>query len=678
MTPTPHSPRPDNRTPGNGTPDSGRPEGISPYTGWERRHWTAYADRLLTALDAHWSPGRARILPPGPNSSYGPDSDGLEGYARSLLMAGFRIAGERGADPHGLLERYAAGLAAGTDPHHPEAWPRPDTLDQAKVEAASIALILQLTKPWLWDRLDDRVREATVAWLSAVIGQPYPPINWVWFRIVVESFLREAGGPWSATDIEADLAVHASLRRADGWLSDGQERAYDHYAGWALHTYPLLWTGLFDVTGSLCAERLRATWEGDLARYLDDAVRLVGADGSPLLQGRSLIYRFAAAAPFWVGAISGASPLPPGLTRRVASGIVDHFARHGVPGGDGLLTMGWHHPWPGMRQSYSGPGSPYWASKGMLGLALPADHPVWTATEEPLPLEEDDQARIVSAPGWLVSGRRADGIVTVLNHGTDHARPGTARTDAPLYARLGYSTATLPPLTGPTLRGPVDNTVALLDEDGRASHRTGFDTSRTLELPHGVPAAVSSGPVHWVDSAGDTSPDHGSGRAGTVTAGPRVTVASAVRDGTEVRLVRVEGAPGPGVRLRLGGWPVAADIRPGTGASRDTGPDDPYAVATTDRLTSRLRGLTGYQDAGVLLEQDTSPLGRWTAIPWLAADLPAPGTVLAAAVTLSRGSATEPRAVEIRPDGDNGHVAHIVWHDGVETEFPIPQDLLPG
>ncbi|MET9505791.1 DUF2264 domain-containing protein [Streptomyces sp. NPDC006622] len=655
-------------------PGPGRPDGLSPYTGWERRHWTALADRLLGALDAHRSPGGARILLPGPNSSYGPESDGLEGYARSFLLAGFRIAGERGADPTGLLERYAAGLAAGTDPRHPEAWPRPDHLDQAKVEAASIALILQLTKPWLWDRLDDRVRETTVAWLSSVVGQSYPPINWVWFRIVVESFLREAGGPWSATDIEQDLAVHASLRRADGWLSDGQERAYDHYTGWALHTYPLLWTELFDVTGSLCPEPLRSTWGADLARYLDDAVHLVGADGAPLMQGRSLIYRFASAAPLWTGAISGDSPLPPGLTRRAASGMVDHFARHGVPDAEGLLTLGWHHPWPGMRQAYSGPGSPYWAAKGMLGLMLPADHPVWTATEEPLPVERNDEARVVTAPGWLVSARRRDGIVTVLNHGTDHARPGEPRTDAPLYARLGYSTATLPPLTGPTVHDPVDNTVALLDRDGRASHRTGFRTRYAEELPHGVLAAVSSGRVHWVDASGDAAADHGSGRTGAVTPGPEVTVASVVRDGLEVRLVRVDGPPGPGIRLRLGGWPLAAATRPASETSGEGRPlGEPYAVAATDQLTSGLRGLTGYESAGVLVEQDTSPLGAWTAIPWLITRTPPVPTVLGAVVTLGRDS-TPPGSptLTVGPDGDGGHVARIRWADGATTNVSIP------
>ncbi|MFE9313277.1 DUF2264 domain-containing protein, partial [Streptomyces sp. NPDC006706] len=119
----------------------------SPYTGWTRDHWTSLADRMLAALEPYRSPAGARVALPGPTSMYGTDSDGLEGFARTFLLAGFRIAGEHGADPGGLLDRYARGLAAGTDPRSPEAWPRPDKLGQAKVEAASIALVLQLTRP---------------------------------------------------------------------------------------------------------------------------------------------------------------------------------------------------------------------------------------------------------------------------------------------------------------------------------------------------------------------------------------------------------------------------------------------------------------------------------------------------------------------------------------------------
>ncbi|MEU6848883.1 DUF2264 domain-containing protein [Actinacidiphila alni] len=656
--------------------------GRSPYTGWTREHWAALADRTLAAVEPYRSPGGGLIGLPGPASSSGTRSDGLEGFARSFLLAGFRIAGDGGADPTGLLERCARGIAAGTDPHSPDAWPRPDVLGQAKVEAASIALILQITRPWLWDRLDDRVRERTVDWLGTVIGQPYPPINWVWFRIVVESFLREVGGPFSVADFEADLAVHASLRRAGGWLSDGQERAYDHYTGWALHLYPLLWTRFFDVEGTLCPPSLRERWERDLGRYLADAVRLVGADGSPLMQGRSLTYRFAAAAPLWVGALTGAGGLPPGLVRRAASGMLRHFTDHGAFEPDGLLRLGWHGEWPGMRQSYSGPGSPYWAAKGMLGLMLPADHPVWTAEEEPLPVETCDVTRVIEAPGWLVSARHDDGIATIINHGTDHALPGDAVADSPLYARLGYSTATMPPLIGPAIAGPLDNSVVVLDYAGRATHRSGFETLFTTELPDDVLVGASRGQAHWVDASQDTSPDHGSGRAGTVTPGPVLTVASVVRAGMEVRLVRLNlpvGMPEPATSwraVRLGGWPVGGESVPRVRFR--TGSASSYAEADAPQLRSHVRNLRGFDHGGVAAETGTSPLAVSTATPWLATAEPAPiGKVLAALVLLDRGpSSARPDApvpgISVQPAPNGGHRVTVAWPDGRRSALSLP------
>lgn len=97
--------------------------GRSPRTGWTRAHWVAVADQLLHGAQRHATPGRARIAPPGRPSWSGPDSDGREGFARTFLLLALRLAGEGGADPAGLLERYADGLAHGTDPAHPEAWP---------------------------------------------------------------------------------------------------------------------------------------------------------------------------------------------------------------------------------------------------------------------------------------------------------------------------------------------------------------------------------------------------------------------------------------------------------------------------------------------------------------------------------------------------------------------------
>jgi hypothetical protein len=624
----------------------------SPYTGWTRRHWAAVADRLLAGVHRYRSPLGATIDLPGPASRSGTRGDGLEGYARTFLLAGFRIAGERGADPTNLLERYAGGLATGTDPHSPEAWPRPDELGQAKVEAASIALVLRLTRPWLWDALDDAVRERALTWLGTVVGQPYPPINWVWFRVVVESFLREAGGSWSAADIEEDLAVHRSLRRTGGWLSDGPERAYDHYVGWALHLYPLLWTRLFDVVGTLCPPALRDQWAADLTGYLDDAVRLVGADGSPLLQGRSLTYRFAAAAPFWVGAYTGTGGLPPGLTRRAASGILRHFVDHGALGDDDVLSLGWHRAWPALRQAYSGPASPYWASNGLLGLALPEDHPVWTDVELPLPIEEGGVARVLTAPGWLVSARRDDGIVRVVNHGTDHASVGDTRPDAPLYAQLGYSTATSP-LTG----GDPGNSVVLLDAAGRPSHRSGFETLYLRATPGGCLIGASRGPVRWVDT--DCAREHAGRRSAPMVTGGEVTVLSVVRDGCEVRCVYLGDVVLPGVVVRLRGWPLAADSEPSWAADE--------ATVATAGLWSTVRGLAGFADPGADRAVDVSPLGRYASTPWLSAPA-ASGGRYAAAVALGRPGCrfAVPR---LRMGAD---LIEIRWPDGLRTVLDPP------
>ncbi|MEU0562398.1 DUF2264 domain-containing protein [Dactylosporangium sp. NPDC006015] len=568
----------------------------SPYTGYTREHWTAAADRLLAAVRPYASPDHARIDLPGRTSRYGRDSDALEGFARTFLLAAIRLRGEGGADPDGLAGWYADGLRAG-----PDVWPRPDRLDQAKVEAASIALGLHLSRPWIWDRLDDAGRERIAGWLGTVVGQAYPPINWVWFQLTVEAFLRGAGGDWSEADIHSGLAAHESLYRGDGWYADGPERSYDHYNGWALHTFPLLWA---DLAGDLCPEHLRQAWRERLRRFLGDAVHLVGADGSPLLQGRSLIYRFGAAAPFWMGAVTGATPLSPGATRRACSGILRHFHQHGVPGRRGLLTLGWHREWPAMAQSYSGPGSPYWAVKGMLGLLLPADHPVWTDVEEPLPVERSDFTRAIGPPGWLAAGTRADGVVRVANHGTDHALEGDGGTDAPLYARLGYSTATFP--------AGDDNAIALV-RDGEPSHRSGF---RTVGCT--TDGAVSVARLHWVGTPDTAAPDHGSGRTGTVTWGPHMTMASLIRGAVEVRVARIDDEvddeePAPGTVLEFSGWPI------------------------TRGLTSLLVPLHGFEGAALSERTVASPLGDEVRVPVLrAAEPPRAGRVYAVAVRLSR------------------------------------------
>jgi hypothetical protein len=600
--------------------------GLSPYTGLTREHWCAYADHLLRSAHRYATDDHANLHLPGANSAYGPRSDSLEAFARTFLLASFRIKG----DPEGtgwIADWYARGLDAGTNPANPDRWPTPGELGQAKVEAASLAVGLALTRDVLWDKLPQRVQEQLIAWFETVIGQEYPPINWVWFQIVVETFLASVGGRYSDEDIDAGLAIHDSLYRGHGWFADGPERAYDHYVGWAFQVYPQLWELMAPEDPRVKA---RAQLDGDrLADFLDDAVHLVGANGAPLIQGRSLIYRFAAAAPFWVGELSGHSRLSPGLGRRAASGILDYFAQRGSITDDGLLSIGWHGEFPGMKQSYSGAGSPYWAAKGMLGLALPAGHPVWTAVEEPLPVETGDTRRLLKAPGWQVDGTVADGVVRIRNHGTDHATAGVAVADSPLYARLGYSTATFPDLEAESL----DNAVVLLDGEGKPTHRTGFEYVGQQNLG-GVLVGVSRGTVNWIAVDPDAGPDHGSGAKGTATPGPAVTVVSATRGAAELRLVRVQGAASAQeARLRIGGWPVDAE----------------------SGVISVIRPVAGFglplDDAGTWHREGPHPMGDQLTIPWIGTSGTAKDGDYAAVVILAGQVSAEAEGVRFVPAG---------------------------
>lgn len=641
-------------------PDDDR--ALSPYTGWSRAHWERVADAILHGAARHASPAQSLIRYPGEAGGLGRDIDHLEGFTRTFMLAAFRISGDPdGAGIDALAERCARGIEAGVDPQHPERWVRIDEHDQAKVESAALALGLHLTRDTVWARLGERARQQTVDYLATFIGRPYPPNNWAWFRIMVSYFLESVGGPISQTDRDEDFALLDSFDLPGGWTADGVGRNFDHYCGWALPFYPMIWAQMV-ADDPRHAARI-ARYRTRLDDYLDDALHLIGADGAPLLQGRSLTYRFATAAPAWAAAFHGGSRHDPGLLRRAASGQIRHFVEHGSPDADGILSLGWHHPWRAIAQNYSGLGSPYWAAKGMLGLALPASHPVWSAEEKPLPIDRGPFARAIVAPGWLAVGT-ADGTVRVVNHGTDHRVEGSLEPDAPLYAKLGYSTATAPVLAGPGVAQPLDGTVALV-RNGQPSHRSGFAAGGVREIDEETLLGSSVARAHW--PIGFTAPaDHGVGtHAGVTETGPSVTTVSVVRGAWEVRFVRVDAdglgeddVVGEDDVLRIGGWALTGEVATRVGA-----------WARTRRLRTGVVVLdrSDAVASGVLVQDDVTPLAGRTAVPWI--DIaPVPGRWHVVGIHLGAsddGDADDLDGVPALSDGPT-----IAWGDGHVTRVP--------
>ncbi|MET9256353.1 DUF2264 domain-containing protein [Streptomyces sp. NPDC003717] len=594
----------------------------SPYTGFTRTHWEAVADGLLGAAWRWATPGGALLDLPGRPSRSGVRSDGLEGFARTFLAAAFRVAGAGGDDPHGWLDRYAGGLAAGTRSpgrEDAESWPLilgHDVQGQPMVESASVALGLRLTAPWLWKRLDSGVRDRVEEWLRGALRHVPAPNNWYLFPYTVAGFLESVG----RGDAETAAARRRALElmegwyRGGGWYADGDGRAFDHYNGWALHLYPVLDAHLAGEGG------VGEPFGGRLREHLGSFGLMFGGDGAPLHFGRSLTYRFAAASAVGLGAVTGHTPLTPGASRRLVSGALRYFLERGAVSREGLLSLGWHGPHEPTLQPYSGPASPYWASKAFVSLLAPAGHPLWTDPEEAAPVERGDRVLALPSPGLLVQATRADGIVRLHNHGSDHVRPHegeSAAADDPHYGRLAYSTR-----TGPTAPGNVaDNRLAVV-VDGR-------DGVRRRIRPLG--AGEGDG---WGWAASWHRPVFAAGPP--MVPGLRVESVTVARGAWEVRVHRVTGAP-DGTRLTETGWA--------------TGPEEP--------LVSTLLPLHGWHpDPETLRAPQGTACVPWAEVPRLTGE--AGGSTLHVCLAaLTEGPPSDPAPTAV---ADAGGV-ELTWPD---------------
>ena len=598
----------------------------SPYTGYTRAHWEAAADGLLRAAWQWATPGGALLDLPGRPSASGVRSDGLEGYARTFLAAAFRVAGADGKDPHGWLDRYADGLAAGTRTpglDDAESWPliRDHTVfGQPMVESASVAIGLRLTRPWLWDRLDAGVQDRTEEWLRDALRHTPAPNNWYLFPYSVAGFLESVGrgDAETARARQRALDLLEGWYRGDGWYADGDGRAFDHYNGWALHLYPVLDAHLSGDAG------LSAHHGARLREHLEGFSLLFGGDGAPIHFGRSLTYRFAAASSVALGAVSGHTPLTPGASRRVINGSLRYFLERGATGTDGLLNLGWHGPHEASLQNYSAPASPYWASKAFVSLLAPEGHPLWTATEEPAPSEGPDRVLALPAPGLLVQTTRADGVVRLHNHGSDHVRPHEGESgvqDDPLYSRQSYST-----VTGPTSRGnAADNHLAVVVAGARSGRRV-------------IRALGAGGGDGWGWAASWHRPVFTSGSP--MVPGLRVESVTAVRGRYELRVHRVLGAP-DGARVEQTGWATGRD----------------------DALTSALHGLYGWESRDEVRAPQGTAYTPWAVVPRLSA------SATGSAVLVALASLTaEPHAAPL------DSVVDAVTVDGDVVEVRLAED----
>jgi hypothetical protein len=410
---------------------------------------------LVEPLLGRFSPGGARVRLGHSGAHFVDAAAELEGFARPLWGL-VPLAAGAAAWEHWPL--YQQGLANGSDPAHPEYWGEPTDGHQRLVEMAALGFGLALAPEQLWHPLSSAARANLTRWLGRISELQTSDNNWHFFRVLVNLGLARVGALYSPEAIERSLNRIEQFYLGDGWYNDGPAARVqrDYYVPFAMHFYGLIYA---TVMGESDPQR-SAVYRERAAQFASDFIHWFAPNGAALPFGRSLTYRFAQGA-FWGAlAYAGVEALPWGVIKGLVLRHLRWWASQPILDQAGVLSIGYAYPNLNMAEDYNSPGSPYWALKLFLPLALPEEHPFWQAEEQPLP----DLPPVVAQPhaGMLIC--RDKGHVFALN-GLQHA--SWARHGEAKYSKLAYSTCfgfSVPVGQRGLVQGAYDNALALSDD----------------------------------------------------------------------------------------------------------------------------------------------------------------------------------------------------------------------
>ncbi|MCU6669594.1 DUF2264 domain-containing protein [Enterobacteriaceae bacterium H4N4] len=341
-----------------------------------RQDLVAALNTLLAAVDRQFPAGSSRFSLGDTCAHYATDVAQMEGLSR-VLWGLFPLMAAGDSTPYS--DKYLAAIKIGTDPQSPGYWGETQPYDQRLVEMAAYGLGLTLLQDKLTAHFSEPELANLHAWLNQITDAQMPDSNWNYFAIMVQLGFKRAGLPYDQQAIDRRFAMIDAYYLGDGWYSDGVGRPKDYYISMAFHFYGLIYATLSgdEARANILRQRSR--------QFAEDFIYLSAADGASVPFGRSLTYRFAMVA-FWSAvAFSGLDVFTPGIVKGVILRHLRWWQQQPITDRDGILTLGFAYPNLAMCEDYNSPGSPYWALKTYLILALPDTHPFWQAQEQPLP-----------------------------------------------------------------------------------------------------------------------------------------------------------------------------------------------------------------------------------------------------------------------------------------------------
>jgi len=388
--------------------------------------------QITTPLKALYSDSCARLHIRGAGAGQTEAVADMEGFSRLLWGLVPHLAG--GGRPSEIWEMSLKGIVNGTDPEHQDYWGDAGDYDQRLVEMAAIGLALCLVPQHLWEPLEDKERKHLYRWLNQINARPCHDCNWLFFQVMVNLGFRRIGAPYDAEQMARNLNRIDRFYLGNGWYSDGTGGHSDYYVPFGFHYYGLIYSKLMEQEDP---QRCAVYKERSLA-FAEQFMHWFSPDGAALPYGRSLAYRFAQSA-FWSAfAYAGleSEVLTPGVVKGLLLRNLRWWLKQPIFDSAGILTVGYAYPNLIMAENYNAPGSPYWALKAMLVLALPDESAFWASPEMDLPVMP--AVSIQPEPHLVLCRDQETGQVAAFNCG-HHSSNEHTHTSAK-YEKFAYST----------------------------------------------------------------------------------------------------------------------------------------------------------------------------------------------------------------------------------------------
>lgn len=454
---------------------------------------------IIRPLKPYYSQGHAWLHVGDTGAHYGEKAARMEGFARILWGLGPLWAQEE--DNRRLSEGlqkeieewrllYLDGIIHGTDPAHQEYWGEVVDYDQKMVEMAALVTAVSLSPDKLWNPLSAQEKENLYQWLNQINQRKVHLNNWRYFRILVNMMFRLLGLPWSKENTKDDFEVIESCYDGDGWYYDGNAGQLDYYIPFAMHFYGLIYASFMEKEEPELVAKLKFRAE----RFSSDFIYWFAQDGEEIPYGRSLTYRFAHGAFFSAMSFAKIEGIGIGEMKHLALRNLEAWLKRPIFDSAGILTIGYSYPNLFMSERYNSPGSPYWAFKAFLMLALPEEHSYWM-TEEKLPNYEPQ--KLLEKPHMLITHDDNQHVIayTAGQHCQNHGSTAEKYEKFVYSNKFGFSVS-----RGNTLRdGAFDNTLAV-SEAGEEYYRMRYGTEEYHLTEEYVFARYRIGSVAKIES----------------------------------------------------------------------------------------------------------------------------------------------------------------------------------